>query len=298
MCLTPISVPNPKFGKIVNQSRYIDVPCRICPECQESRKREWCFRLDQELRCSSSAYFLTLTYNPDNVPLDYCCNEMVLNKKHVQDFIKRIRFYYPKSSGYNIRYFIVGEYGDTFHRPHYHAIIFNLPLSLPDAARFIEKVWNFGFVQVGHCTSGGINYACKYMLKSNSVPFVGAVPCFMLCSKRPPIGLTRYYNIYNELYSKKILPYAISGIGTKVRLPACYVDRFYPKESVGRLHYRLEKRLRSSLKNRDLYQSLIRDLSSEFSDLGDLCLAVGRRLEDSRLAKLAHSFRCRSFFGK
>lgn len=298
MCLTPILVPNPKFGNVINQSPFLEVPCRVCPECQESRKREWCFRLENELKDSSSAYFLTLTYNPDNVPLDYDCQQMVLNKKHVQDFIKRIRFYYPKSDGFNIRYFIVGEYGDKFHRPHYHAIIFNLPLPLHDATRFVERVWSFGFVQVGHCTVGGINYACKYMLKSNSRPFADAVPCFMLCSKRPPIGLTRYRRIYNEIYAKQILPYAINSFGAKVRLPDCFVNRFYPQESVRRLYYRLEKRTQASASSRSLYQSLISELSSEYDSLDRLCFAVGRRLEDSRLAKLAHSYRVRSFFDK
>lgn len=258
----------------------------------------WVFRLENELKDSSSAYFLTLTYNPDNVPLDYESSQMVLNKKHVQDFIKRIRFYYPKSLGYNIRYFIVGEYGDTFHRPHYHAILFNLPLSLYDATRFIEKVWTHGFVQVGHCSLGGINYACKYMLKSNSRPFADAVPCFMVCSKRPPIGLTRYYRLYNEVYSRKIMPYAISSFGTKVSLPDCFVNRFYPKETESRLHYLLEKRIASSSRSRSLHFALMSQFSTQYHLVDDLLLRVARAKEDSRLAKLSHSLRLRSFFDK
>ena len=61
--------------------------------------------------------FITLTYNDNNLPHD-----LSLNHSHFQKFFKRLRKSLPFKT---VRYYMCGEYGDEFKRPHYHACIFN-----------------------------------------------------------------------------------------------------------------------------------------------------------------------------
>ena len=86
-------------------------------------------------------YFVTLTYSEENVPTiaytdiskkdnyEYC-EELTLCKKDFQNFMKRLRFHYKDKYNWdNIRFFACGEYGEQTGRPHYHTIIFNLPIN-------------------------------------------------------------------------------------------------------------------------------------------------------------------------
>lgn len=66
------------------------VPCGKCPACLANQRQEWVFRLKQEYLASNFAIFVTLTYNDENVPLDFS-----VNKKDVQDFHKRLRKHFP-----------------------------------------------------------------------------------------------------------------------------------------------------------------------------------------------------------
>ena len=59
--------------------------------------------------------FVTLTYDDDHLP-EYNS----LNYKHFQDFMKRLR-----KSHNGVRFYMCGEYGEDFSRPHYHALLFN-----------------------------------------------------------------------------------------------------------------------------------------------------------------------------
>ena len=56
--------------------------------------------------------FVTLTYDDDHLP-EYNS----LNYKHFQDFMKRLR-----KSHNGVRFYMCGEYGEDFSRPHYHAL--------------------------------------------------------------------------------------------------------------------------------------------------------------------------------
>ena len=71
---------------------------------------------------SSSAYFVTLTYDNNHVPISEH-GFPTLCKRDFQLFMKRLRF----NTGVKIKYYVAGEYGSTNHRPHYHAVIFGAP---------------------------------------------------------------------------------------------------------------------------------------------------------------------------
>lgn len=66
-----------------------------------------------------------------------------------------------------IRYYAVGEYGEKSERPHYHALIFNLPHDLiePGHADWMAQTWGKGNVHFGEVTIESISYTAKYMFK-------------------------------------------------------------------------------------------------------------------------------------
>lgn len=155
------------------------VPCGKCPPCRKRRASAWAFRLMEQEKVSESAHFITLTYDTKHVPITKNAF-MGLDKKHVQDFFKRLRMAHelPRSGGlrflgqvfrdsYNpspIRYYAVGEYGGRTKRPHYHAIVFNCNIEL------IQKAWDKGQCHYGQVTGASVGYTLKYMEKPSRIP--------------------------------------------------------------------------------------------------------------------------------
>ncbi|WGL31373.1 replication initiator protein [Dipodfec virus UOA04_Rod_991] len=165
---------------------YQLVPCGKCELCLSKKRQEWFFRLHNELMNSDSAYFITLTYNDENLPLDGR-----VNKNDTDDFLKRFRKFI---SPYQVRYFLVSEYGEDFGRPHYHMLLFNFPDCF-NIREVLKKTWKKcdDFIwdiadSVGTVSSASINYVCKYCLSTldSDDP---AEKTFMSCSRRPGIGL-------------------------------------------------------------------------------------------------------------
>jgi len=91
-------------------------PCGQCLPCRINRRRIWAHRIMLEAGLYGDNAFITLTYDDEHDPTS-------LEPKHAQTFLKRLRHNYPKP----IRYYLVGEYGESTDRPHYHAALFNFP---------------------------------------------------------------------------------------------------------------------------------------------------------------------------
>ena len=129
------------------------------------------------MEVSTSAFFITLTYNNENLPPgDELC------KRDLQLFIKRLRKVNP-----GIRYFAIGEYGEEGKRPHYHAVIFNLiDLGLIDRSWCDESGNPIGFVVGSRATLGRIRYMVSYM----ALPQVenGKAKAFRIMSRGRPLG--------------------------------------------------------------------------------------------------------------
>lgn len=149
------------------------VPCGKCIECLRSRQRSWSFRLLQEAKVSESVCFITLTY--DETP--YSPNGFpTLMKEDFQKFMKRLRKritdnylsygYKTKLQSPTIKYYACGEYGTQTYRPHYHAILFNLPLEHTRDSSLIESTWGKGIVHIGSGNELTFNYVAKYIMKS------------------------------------------------------------------------------------------------------------------------------------
>lgn len=163
-CLSPITivkrgVPVVREGKTYVYHKDLMVPCSKCAACLHRRVNDWVFRLIQEQKNSISSYFITLTYDPDNVPRSEN-NFKTLYKKDLQDFFKRLRYFNGDQS--KIKYYACGEYGSLNSRPHYHAIVFNIL-----DTSYIEKAWGMGITSVDTVTKKSIAYCCKYLDKYN-----------------------------------------------------------------------------------------------------------------------------------
>ena len=197
-CLHPISLKKTEkqYNKEEHQYRlgllpypptqYQLVPCGKCELCLSKKRQQWWFRLWNELRQSTSSYFITLTYNDNHLPKDGR-----VNKKHVDDFLKIFR---KGIEPFKVRYFLVSEYGEDFGRPHYHMLLFNFPDGF-NIREYLKKTWTFcdPYIfdypdTVGTVTAKSINYVCKYCLSTiNSDDH--DTKTFMSASRRPGIGL-------------------------------------------------------------------------------------------------------------
>ena len=142
--------------------KLLMLPCGKCPSCVQNKALEWTSRLVKEAEEWEYTYFLTLTYDDIHVKN--------LNKRDIQLFIKRFR----KDTGFNLKYYVSGEYGETTLRPHYHAIFF-LNDKLSDlvfykdnlfTSKLLKDSWKNGQVLVSNdVNERSIKYTIGYTLK-------------------------------------------------------------------------------------------------------------------------------------
>ena len=116
-----------------------------------------------------------------------------------------------------LRYFACGEYGTKGDRPHYHIILFNVPINWyvwdPIHKEWyspkLDAIWGKGFIKIGEITEGRAHYVAKYTIKSLLDDWdekdIRPKP-FAIMSKNPGIGSnytendeTRDYFIRSEV---------------------------------------------------------------------------------------------------
>lgn len=237
-------------------------PCGKCPVCRASDARDWMFRLQVECDNSVNVQFLTLTYNEKNVIR--IGTVPILNQSDFQLFIKRLRSRiarkYPDAP--KLRFFAVGEYGGNTHRPHYHAILFNLP-SGRDVRSIIEKAWGKGFITLSPVNSNRIAYVANYSLfsfllgddKNTEIPRP-----FRVMSRKPGIG----YQYVTDRRFRYILETNASFAqyhSFKYRFPRFYKDRFFiTEEDRERLH---SEAARHNKQDNAIYKSLYGEIDKQ-----------------------------------
>lgn len=189
-------------------------------QCVASKRHQWQARLKEELKDSSSALFITLTYSDEN--LVYGTNGLAtLDKYGVQCWIKRLRVLEENK----LRYFLVGEYGSRTFRPHYHLLLFNMSGSKTEVYEKLCKSWALGLVHMGAVTDASIAYCTKYMIQAQEDMFEGIQRPFNLMSRKPGIG-SRYLD-KKANYHESIERNFIRQNGKKNVLPRFYRDRLY-----------------------------------------------------------------------
>lgn len=208
-------------------TEYQEVPCGKCIGCRLDYSRQWATRCMLEAEQWKDNQFIALTYDPEHLPVTPGVTDdgeitMVgtLVPEDLQKFFKRLRIEYKRKFNWdNIRFYACGEYGDEHQRPHYHAIIFNLPV--PDKefwftnkshqkvyrSAMLEKIWGKGIVSVGDVTWESAAYVARYIMKKQKGPDAkeyykqrGKVPEFVRMSRRPGLALNYYEDNKGKIY--------------------------------------------------------------------------------------------------
>lgn len=223
----------------------VPFPCGQCLPCRINKRRIWTGRLFLESLCYKDIYgsyrnsFFTLTYDDESMPVTLS-GLPTLRKKHLQDFLKRLRKQLP----FKIRYYIGAEYGPTTKRPHYHAVFFGLPPRYyplvarcwsSDCSRVtsvvyqnidkrtVDKLMTFengiGNIYVGYdCGPKAMEYVAGYVTKkllavgstaddaySRKYYPDGREREFSLMSTKPSIGLPFVYLFFKEFEEYRFL---------------------------------------------------------------------------------------------
>ena len=272
------------FKRERSYGEKMEVGCGQCLGCRLDYCRMWAMRITHE----SSLYehrggncFITLTYRDErdcsieqlekglHVPKDWS-----LYKSHFQKFMKRLRKAFPTRE---IRYFYAGEYGARCKhgldvkrvgcplcntgRPHFHACLFNhsfedLEIYQTDGGKdnftspTLERLWGYGFVDVGELTFASASYVAGYVLKKVRGPVANdhyltydldgevtfITPEFVGMSrgnaaskgKRCGIGAGWYEQFKDDVFPSNEIP--VPGVGVMNGVPR-YYDEILKEEN-------------------------------------------------------------------
>lgn len=221
--------------------RPVTLPCGQCTGCRLERSRQWAVRCVHEAQLWDENCFITLTYDDEHLPSDGS-----LNRRHWQLFMKKLRkSVEPK----RIRFYGCGEYGEKYHRPHFHACIFNhdfgdktlwkvvndVPLYQSEE---LSRLWGHGYCSVGAVTFQSAAYVARYIMKKitgemasyhyvSFDPETGEIiqevePEFPMMSRGRGIGADWYDKFKTDCYPSD----SIFVNGAHVRPPVFYDRRF------------------------------------------------------------------------
>ncbi len=173
----------------------IFVNCGKCEFCRKLWRNDWAKRIEIQKQLSYLTLSITLTYNDENLPLYNGVPS--LDKEDIQKFFKRLRKESTKLfPDVSYQYFIAGEYGSSYLRPHYHLILFvntnNHNYTKYDFQTICLNKWNKGYVYFGEVNYVSIKYLAKYIGKTTGISEHadkhGIPHPFVLMSRRPAIA--------------------------------------------------------------------------------------------------------------
>jgi len=274
-CFKPLTAYQTTDGSIVwYESKKFDVaktltlPCGQCVGCRLERSRQWACRCMHEASLYKHNSFITLTYDDDHLPSDRS-----LHYEDFQKFMKRLRRRFkglelgknPElKEPYPIRFYMAGEYGEQYGRPHYHACIFNF--DFPDKtlwkrtpagskiyrSKSLEELWPFGYSSIGDVNFQSAAYVARYIMKKitgkeadnyyestnmETGEIVNLRPEFNKMSLKPGIGFDWFNTFKDDVYPHD---YVVIN-GKKVKPPKFYDRKFsdeFPLEMEEIRHHR------------------------------------------------------------
>ncbi|AXL14759.1 replication initiator protein [Microviridae sp.] len=240
--------PNGKNRIVFNKSAKVTsltslkLPCGMCIGCRLDRSLVWAIRCVHEAQLHDQNSFITLTYSPEAMPRDGS-----LIKFHFQDFMKRLRKH-PLFNSQTVRYFMCGEYGEKFSRPHYHACLFGI--DFPDKQPFkdnegiitwsselLDSIWTHGYTTIGEVNFDTAAYTARYITKKvlgqekedhyyrtceHTMNLVPIEPEYATMSLKPAIGKEWYEKYKSDIYPSDFLVHQ----GKKLKIPR-YYDNLY-----------------------------------------------------------------------
>lgn len=205
-----------------------------------------------ETLVSDTACFITLTYgeNYDHKTGEYLYGKepdhspsglFTLNPKHLTDFWKRLRKKvnqdYP---GTKLRYYAVGEYGSKYARPHYHAILFNLPVNMMCRSMSLAKnIWQHGEVEIAQANVATMAYVAGYLNKE-SIVFENddRYPEFSRMSNK--LGISYLTDAVLNMHHDRAELSAMHPGGFRIPLPRYYKNIIWEPEELKEINHELE----------------------------------------------------------
>ena len=177
------------------------IDCGKCEGCRTKQRRDWAIRMYHEAKYHEHNSFVTLTYNDENMPQDG-----KISKPDIQKFLKRLR----KELDNQVRYYIVGEYGEQTRRPHYHACFFGQDFRGPNmypirervwANPHLDRIWSRGHVEIAEFNLATAMYTAGYVNKK-----LDDTDTFALQSRNPPLGKQWVLQYADQLRRIKSIP--------------------------------------------------------------------------------------------
>lgn len=244
-CYHPSKVLVSRKGLAGRVRDRVMVPCGHCLGCRTDQARGWAVRLVHEGVTLSPAWFVTLTYAPENLP-----ENGTLVPRDITLFIKKLR---RMLEGERISYYIAGEYGEVTARPHYHAVLYGPRLldrihlsSRHGAPVFrspsLENLWGHGILEFTALTYAAARYCASYVRKkvrmrddpehySRVDPGTGELLSvereFGRMSRRPAIGRKWIERFWTDVYPRDF----VVVDGRPLKPPRYYdkwMDKFHP----------------------------------------------------------------------
>lgn len=221
-CFHPVLAHRPGPGRNISkklmfrpddESSEIELKCGRCVGCRQDYAKAWALRCMHEAAVHEHSSFVTLTYSPEHCPRS-------LRYPDFRRFMRRLRQVRP-----GVRFYMCGEYGETFGRPHFHALLFGCSFAdrLPTGpgsdlytSAELSKLWPLGFSSIGDVTYASAAYVAGYVVKkvvgeaaeehySRVCPYTGevyqVVPEFCRMSLRPAIGIPWLRKFHGDVYN-------------------------------------------------------------------------------------------------
>ncbi|QCS36497.1 replication initiator protein [Capybara microvirus Cap3_SP_433] len=220
-------------------------PCGKCQGCRFKQSKEWAVRIEKEAKQYKHNYFVTLTYNDENLPIKegYPESKGTLKKEHTIQFMKSIRQSIKRHYNHDgIKFYLCGEYGSKGERPHYHIIMMNMPELEKNKLvgqntktkdpyftnDLFDSAWSKGFVIIGKVNWNTISYVAGYCQKKlfgevgkKIYEMKGQEPIYATMSRNPGIGRNYYEENKETIYRYDEV---ITSKGKSVKPPS-YFDR-------------------------------------------------------------------------
>lgn len=268
-CYHPLQAYQTADGGVVFQelqrhdtTSSLQLPCGQCCGCRIQRSQQWAIRCLHEAQLHKHNAYITLTYNDQNLPPNGN-----LQYRDFQTFMRRLRkaawqgndkqrrptpLY--KENG-PIRFYMAGEYGEDFGRPHFHACLFNCDFAdkkywkESDASttgkatlytsETLDKIWGKGFASIGQVNFQTAAYIARYIMKKitgqqaethykklnlKTGEITIQKPEFNKMSLKPGIGKN-----WLEKYKTDVYPHGTTIIkGKEIKAPK-YYDKIFKK---------------------------------------------------------------------
>lgn len=281
------------------------IPCGKCVGCCLAYSREWANRCYLESLTKSPNWFVTLTYNEDNLPRQFFTNDdgecfevNSLIKNDLSSFIKRLRSHYDYYDIKNdMSFYACGEYGSNFFRPHYHLLIFGLPIHdlvyhstkngfVTYNSPTFENLWKKGFVTINEFSWETAAYVARYMLKKqkgedfDKYKKFNLVPEFVNMSRSPGIAYDYYQINKDKIFNNGFISVKNSKGIFHDSIPAYYYrllekenpDLFLSLKSQKRVDFLNNLELNSCFDNSDLndYEQRLVDENCKLAQIKSL----------------------------